>query len=374
MKLKELSIISRSTATKAVALLLTLSLSAAAAAIPASTTFRNWGLLNADGNNSHVHAVDAWKIEQGSREIVVAVVDTGIDPNHPDLKQNLWHDKATGIYGWDFVAKKANPTDPHGHGTHVAGILGATLNAAAGISGVAQKVSIMPVRYYDNNNSGKQNLDYSVKALEWAVDHGAKIINYSGGGGTYLKAEHDVLKRARDKGILVVAAAGNERSNGDLPQNAYFPCAYRDLDNIICVTAINPRNQILPSSNWGKNTVDIAAPGERILSTTPLAKGKYAYMTGTSQATAFVTGAAVLLLSRNSSLKPTEVRELIRNSADHVEGLESKVASKGKLNVAAALALLNRSKPATKFTPSVLVKAQQVPGAEKLLPRKPSAM
>lgn len=316
--------------------------------------FRNWGLENSVGN-SHIHAVDAWKLEEGSRDIVVAVIDTGLDANHPDIKPNLWHEAGTGNYGWDFVAGKPNPIDDHSHGTHVAGILGAALNAKQGISGVAHKVSIMAVKYYSEKNTGAENLKNSIKALNWAVDHGANIINYSGGGPEYSTEEYLALKRAHDKGILLVAAAGNERQNSDLPENYYYPCAYR-LDNIICVAAINIHNDMLPSSNWGKVRVDVAAPGENILSTVP--GGKYAYMSGTSQATAFVTGLAALVLAKNHSLHPDQIRDLVRANVDKLPSLKDKVYSAGKVNAYLALSAVDRMKTGILKPQAVLSKSE----------------
>lgn len=307
---------------------------------------KNWGLSNSI-TNSHIHAIDAWKIEEGSKNVVVAVIDTGIDPNHEDLKNNLWKDPVTGGYGWDFVENKPNPKDDHGHGTHVSGILGATLNSKTGVSGVAHKVSIMAVRYYSERNTGAENLRNSIKALNWAIDHGAKIINYSGGGPEYSKEEFEAIKKARDKGILIVAAAGNEHQNADLPQNYYYPCAYK-MENIICVAAINIRNELLPSSNYGKKMVDVVAPGENILSTTP--GGKYSYMTGTSQATAFVTGLAALMLSHDPKLKPSDIREVVNATVDRIDGLKEKVASGGKVNAALALTRISKQKK-TEFKP-----------------------
>lgn len=303
---------------------------ASASVIP---QFRNWGLMNSVGD-SHIHAIDAWKLAEGSRKIVVAVIDTGIDANHPDIKPNLWHDKITGVHGWDFVKNEPNPVDDHSHGTHVAGILGAILNLKAGTSGVAHEVSIMAVKYYSDKNTGAENLKNSVRALNYAIDHGANIINYSGGGPEFSADEYAALKRARDAGILLVAAAGNERQNTDLPENFYYPCAYR-LENIICVSATNIHNELLSSSNWGHVRVDVAAPGENILSTVP--GGKYSYMSGTSQATAFVTGLAVLILSEDKSMQPQEVRDLIRASSDKLPSLRGKVYSGGKINAYAAL-------------------------------------
>lgn len=336
--------------------------------------FKNWGLQNSVGD-SHIHALDAWKLEKGSHDITVAVIDTGIDPTHPDIKPNLWKDKNTGIYGWDFVTNKPNPSDDHGHGTHVAGILGAAMNAKQGIAGVAHKVSIMPVKYYSEKNDGATNLKNSIKALNWAIDHGAKIINYSGGGPEFSAEEFAALKRARDKGVLLVAAAGNERENTDLVENYYYPCAYR-LDNIICVAATNIRNEILSSSNWGKQRVDVAAPGENILSTVP--GSKYSYMTGTSQATAFVAGLAALMLSKDRSLKPDQIRDIIRASVDRLPNLKEKVYAGGKVNAYSALTalerhMLQRKRPDVQIAKSVekkLIADQVLPTVRNISSRK----
>ena len=301
---------------------------------PAPLVFRNWGIANKE-NHSHIDAIDAWKIEEGSRNVVVAVIDTGIDANHPDLAPNLWHDPSSkSVYGYDFVKNKPNPTDEHGHGTHVAGIIGAIANPAVGISGVAHKVSIMPIRYYSESNPGSVNLANTVKALEWAIEHGAKIINYSGGGPEFSESEYLAMKKAEVKGVLVVAAAGNERSNTDKIENYYYPAAYR-LSNIISVAATDINNHLLPSSNWGKVRVDVAAPGEGIYSTLP---GKrYGMMTGTSQATAFVTGIAALMLAKNPNLRPEQIRDLIIHSVDKIATLRDKVSAGGRVNAYQAL-------------------------------------
>ncbi|HTL10897.1 MAG TPA: S8 family peptidase, partial [Bdellovibrionota bacterium] len=261
--------------------------------------FKNWGLLNGT-DHSHISAPEAWKLEQGSRDVLVAIIDTGIDPKHPDLAPNVWQDKEEKghgkVFGWDYVENRPNPQDFHGHGTHVAGIIGAIADQRAGVSGVAHKVSIMAVKYYSDANPGSVNLRNTVKAIEYAVSHGARIINYSGGGPEFSEAEYLAIKKAEARGVLFVSAAGNERQDTDIPENYYYPAAYR-LPNIITVAATDIHNNLLPSSNWGKNHVDVAAPGENIYSTLP--GGRYGYMSGTSQATAFVTGIAALLLSRN---------------------------------------------------------------------------
>lgn len=299
-------------------------------------TIRNWGLDN-DEYNSHINARKAWGLTKGSKKIVVAVIDTGIDPDHPDLKDNLWKKPGTkDEYGWDFVTNKKNPHDSHGHGTHVAGIIGATAKASMGTGayGVAPNVSIMAVRYYSESASGADNLANTIKAINYAVDNGANIINYSGGGAEFSAQERKAIERAEAKGILFVAAAGNEYQNTDELQNKYYPGAY-GLSNIITVAATNIRNQLLPSSNWGMQNVHIAAPGENIFSTLP--RGRYGYLSGTSQATAFVSGAAALILTENPKLKPRDVREIIMKSADKIDSLKNKIASQGRLNAYAAL-------------------------------------
>ncbi len=305
---------------------------------------RNWGLDN-DEDNSHINARKAWSLTKGKKSIVVAVIDTGIDATHPDLKDNLWHKPGSNEYGFDFVTNKANPEDHHGHGTHVAGIIGATAKANAGASGVAPNISIMAVRYYSDSASGAENLSNTIKALNYAVDNGANIINYSGGGAEFSAAEKKAIERAEAKGILVVAAAGNEYENTDENGNTYYPAGY-GLTNIISVAATNIHNKLLPSSNWGMKHVHVAAPGENIYSTLP--KGHYGYLTGTSQATAFVSGLAALILSENPKLKPTQVREIVMQSVDKLTTLESKIASGGRINAYKAVRLALASKDGLK--------------------------
>ena len=307
--------------------------------------FKNWGLINGRAH-SHIDAPDAWKIEEGSKDIVVAVIDTGIDASNKDLQKNLWKDpsvKGKDVYGWNFVTDQANPFDDHGHGTHVAGIIGGAVDTENGMSGVAHKVSIMAVKYYSESNPGSVNLKNTVRAINYAVDHGARIINYSGGGPEFAEDEYLAIKKAEAKGVLVVAAAGNEHQNTDLTENYYYPAAYR-LSNILSVASTDINNNLLPSSNWGKTHVDVAAPGENIYSTLP--GGRFGYMTGTSQATAFVTGVAALLLSKDPTLTPVQLKEIIMASVDRFPQLESKLVTGGRVNAyAALLSLQNKGIP-----------------------------
>jgi len=310
-----------------------------------------WGLKMTDSQR-------AWRISQGSRDIVVAIVDTGIDSKHPDINRNLWinkgesgkdkfgRDKATNrtdddgngfiddVNGWNFVENNNSLTDEHGHGTHIAGIVGAEGGNGVGISGVAPKVSLMVLKYYDSKGTEVNNLINTVKAIDYAVKMNANIINYSGGGIAPSPEEKAAIERAMKKGILFVAAAGNERSNSDLKK--YYPADY-GLPNILSVTAIDRFQNVLPSSNFGEQTVDVAAPGNDIISTLP--GGQYGYMTGTSQATAFATGVAALVMANNSSLrKADEIRKYLTQTGDTDDKLAGKTRYRKRLNSYKALA------------------------------------
>lgn len=251
------------------------------------------------------------KTSESQKEIVVAVIDTGADTLHPVLKDNLWtnpgetgldasgRDKSTNgvdddgngyiddVHGWNFAGDSNNLADLHGHGTHVAGI----------IHSVSPKTNLMILKYYDPDASGEDNLNNTVKAIRYAIQMKAQIINYSGGGTTKYPAEELAIREAQRQGILIAAAAGNERSNSDV--YGFYPADY-GLSNIISVTAIDESRRVLASSNYGTHTVDIAAPGHNVTSTLP--GGKFGTMTGTSQATAYVSGAAALLMAETPGL------------------------------------------------------------------------
>ncbi|KYG70091.1 S8 family peptidase [Bdellovibrio bacteriovorus] len=318
-----------------------------------------WGLKKSD-------AARAWSVTKGSRDIVVAVIDTGIDIKHEDLKGNLWknpgetgldaqgRDKATNgidddgngfvddVYGWNFVSNNNKLDDNHGHGTHIAGIIGAEAGNNKGITGISPEVSLMILKYYDPKVPGTDNLKNTVASIRYAVKMGAHIINYSGGGTEFSQEEYDAVAEAEKKGILFVAAAGNERSNSD--QFHYYPADYK-LKNIISVTAIDPSTQVLASSNYGIETVDIAAPGQNILSCLP--GNAYGYMTGTSQATAFVTGAAALTMAHKQSFKAEDVKKYILATGDAQSQLASKTRTSRQLNLYKALTILDQGVSAT---------------------------
>ncbi len=314
---------------------------------------KNWGLQVSD-------ALKARGITEGNRNIVVAVVDTGIDANHRDLKNNLWvnpgesgldklgQDKASNgidddqngykddVHGWNFVNNSNRIDDNHGHGTHIAGIIGAEGGNGFGITGIASKVSLMVLKYYDPKSPGN-NLENTIKAFNYATQMRASIINYSGGGTDYSQKEYEAVRKARSQGILFVAAAGNERSNSD--QQKYYPANY-DLDNIVSVTAINPQLQVLSSSNYGVHSVHVAAPGEEIYSTLP--GNSFGTLTGTSQATAFATGLAVLIKANNPEFSYLAVKEHILKTGDEYPWLRTKTGTSKKLNIYKALTTLDQ--------------------------------
>lgn len=318
-----------------------------------------WGLKKSD-------AARAWSVTRGSRNVVVAVIDTGIDINHEDLKSNIWKnpgetgldekgkDKASNgidddkngfvddVHGWNFVSNSNDLVDNHGHGTHIAGIIGAEADNQKGIIGISPEVSLMILKYYDPKVNGADNLKNTIKSIQYAVKMGAHIINYSGGGTEFSHEEQDAVIAAEKKGILFVAAAGNEKSNSD--QFHYYPADYK-LKNIISVTAIDPTTEVLPSSNYGVETVDIAAPGYNILSTLP--KNTYGLMTGTSQATAFVTGAAVLLMHHKDLYNQSEeIKKYILATGESSTSLSSKTKTSRQLNLFRALTILEGQRTA----------------------------
>ena len=317
------------------------------------TMNEKWGFLMTDTK-------EAWSVTKGNKDIVVAIIDTGADTHHADLLGSCWVNKGEAgldgkgrnkanngidddgdgyiddVCGWNFVDNNNNVADSHGHGTHIAGIIAANDHSGRGFNGIAPNVSLMILKYYDPKDAAS-SLKNTVKAIDFAVNHGANIINYSGGGLEPSPAEKQALERAQKKGILVVAAAGNERSNSDI--RAYYPADY-GLPNIISVTAINKTKSILPSSNYGVKSVDLAAPGNDIFSTLP--NGKYGYLTGTSQATAFVTGVAALVMSNNRDFNAQDVIKYLTRTGDIEDQLDGKTRYKRRLNSFRALTTLDQ--------------------------------
>jgi subtilisin family serine protease len=292
--------------------------------------YASWG-IDPDKHLASINLKESWTKFKKNKEIIVAVVDTGIQGDHAFLKDNIYvvgGKNSINNYGVDFSGAKVTntPSDAHGHGTHVAGI----------VKSIYPDVKILALKYYNPKASGQANLDATIKALQYAVDNNVDVINYSGGGPEASVEELRVLKAAEKKGILVIAAAGNERSNIDDKRHAYYPASY-GLSNIITVGAHDDGLNIIPSSNYGKNSVDIAAPGHRIRSAIP--NNGAAYMTGTSQATAFVTGVAAMIKSKHPNMKYDQVKNIILSSSLKVKNFEGKILGAGKLDAARAMEL-----------------------------------
>ncbi len=324
--------------------------------LPNDWSAKLWGLHN-DGTygsaDADIDAREAWSVSTGSSSVVVAVIDTGIDWEHPDLQPNLWVNAAEyngsdgvdddhngyvdDIIGWDFVNNDQNPADQEGHGTHVSGTIGAAGNNGTGVVGVNWDVSIMACRFigpYGGTTSA------AVSAIEYAVDNGAQIINASWGGPGSSTAIEDAISYANDHGVLFVTAAGNDGRNSDYISN--YPNNY-NLPNIVSVAATTPRDGLASFSNYGRSTVDVGAPGESIYSTWP--GGGYQWLDGTSMASPMAAGAAALALSVDPSLTAAELKALLMNTADPVSALSSTTVSGGRINVANMLAALGGSAP-----------------------------
>jgi thermitase len=292
--------------------------------------YASWG-IDPDKHLASINLKASWSNFKKNKDVVVAVIDTGIQGDHAFLENNIWvaeGKKSATNYGVDFSGSKVTnaPVDQHGHGTHVSGI----------VKSIFPEVKILALKYYNPKASGQANLEATIKALKYAVDHNVDVINYSGGGPEASVEELRVLKLAEQKGILVIAAAGNEHSNIDDKKFAYYPASY-GLSNIITVGAHDDNLAIIPSSNYGKHSVDIAAPGHRIRSAIP---GNGAgYMTGTSQATAFVTGVAAMIKAKYPNMKFQQVKNIIISSSLKVKTFDGKVLGSGKLDAARAIEL-----------------------------------
>ena len=290
------------------------------------------------------------KLAWADEAITVAVIDTGADIRHPDLTGHIWvnpgetgldemgRDKAFNgkdddgngfvddVHGWNFVDASPDFMDRHGHGTHIGGI----------ISQVAPEARLMFLKYYDPKASEMKAMSNAVRAIQYATRMGARVINFSAGGPLPDAAEKAAIAGARDRGILFVAAAGNDGRDTDV--RPYFPASY-GLSNILSVTAIDRGRKLLPTSNFGLSTVHLAAPGEAIQSALP--KGKRGSMTGTSQATAFASATAARLLARGRMAPEDAISHLIQ-SGELERDLIGKTRARTVLSTERALSIRGR--------------------------------
>jgi subtilisin family serine protease len=317
---------------------------------------KQWGLKNTGNNepnrsgefsgaqgavNSDVNAENAWAITKGSSSIVIAVIDTGIDYNHPDLAGNIWtnageiagnnlDDDGNGyiddIHGWNAQANNGNPLDGNDHGTHCAGIIGAKHDNGIGGAGVMNDVKLMAVKFLGDNGSG--SLADAVEAIDYATKMNVDIMSNSWGGGGFSQALQDAITAAKNRGILFVAAAGNDSSNNDT--RASYPANY-SVENVISV-ASHAHNESLSSfSCYGKNTVHIAAPGTNIYSS--VKNGGHKVMSGTSMATPYVTGALGLLIAKEGRQNVSAVRNRLMATSYPARAYRTSTKSGGRLDI-----------------------------------------
>jgi hypothetical protein len=281
-----------------------------------------WGMKTGGAGTS---AELAWNTTTGSSDVVVGILDTGIDATHPDLAPNVWNNRTGvggcgyGTHGYDFVSNDCAPVDDDDHGTHVAGTIGAVGSNGVGVTGMNWHVSLMSLKMLDRNGDG--TLSDALAAMDWAVQAkragvNVRVLNaswgsdLSPGGRSVIDDELDYLRR---NGILFVAAAGNDGL--DVEQVPIYPCA-SPMDNVVCVAAIDESGRIASFSDYGAQSVDIAAPGVDIWSTVPVVDGGYAAYQGTSMATPHVTGAAALVLSADPSLGYAGLRSRLLAAVD----------------------------------------------------------
>jgi len=294
----------------------------------------------------------AWDLAQECPEVIIAVVDTGVDYAHPDLSDNIWvntaelngtagvDDDGNGfiddLYGWDFADGDAVPLDVFRHGTHVAGIIGAKGNNADGVAGVCWTAKIMVLKVQADEAEEMDDLAV-INALQYAADQGARIVNCSFGGDAYSQAEYDAFAELETAGILTVCAAGNSSRNIDASGSQLYPASY-GFNNILVVAASNQASALASFSNYGLTSVDIMAPGVSIKSTVP---GAYEARDGTSMAAPYVSGVAGLILSKKPQMTYTAVKSTIMNKVDLVPSVAGKIVSGGKVNALAALCSTN---------------------------------
>jgi subtilisin-like proprotein convertase family protein/subtilisin family serine protease len=321
-----------------------------------------WGLNNtgqAGGTaNADISAVDAWDVTTGNSDVIVGIVDTGIDYNHPDLAANIWRnpgeiagngvdDDGNGyiddIHGINAITGSGDPFDDNAHGTHCAGTIGGVGNNGVGVAGVNWNVSLIGLKFLSGSGSG--TTDDAIEAINYAValkNRGVdiRVLSNSWGGGGFSQALFDAIAAANNAGILFVAAAGNASSNNDTTAN--FPSNY-DVPNVVAVASTTRTDGLSSFSNFGATTVDLGAPGSDILSTTP--GNTYQVFSGTSMATPHVSGAAALVLAANNTLSVAELKDILLSSGDPISSLAGRTVSGKRLNVAAALDLAGPPQP-----------------------------
>ncbi len=308
-------------------------------------------------------ALKAWQLSTGSRSIVIGETDTGVEYTHPDLAANIWSNPgtiggcATATHGYNVLAKNCNPMDTDtaygGHGTHVAGIMGAVGNNGIGVTGINWQTTILPVKWLNTAGSGETSA--LIEALQWLVAAkqagvNIRVINDSATfwGTAYSQALSNEIDVLGANEILFVTAAGNTGDDNDELAVRRYPCGY-DRPNEICVTASNDDDQLPSWANYGPKTVDLAAPGVSIYST--LREGKYGYLSGGSMAAPQVSGAAALILSVKPNLSATALKADILEHVDPLPALSGRVITGGILDICKALPGCDSQQPPPKSAP-----------------------
>ena len=315
-------------------------------AVPNDAYFGNqWSLQDTNSVPGGIDLPHALALQRLTNDVLVAVIDTGVDCSHVDIAGRIWthpgevpdndiDDDGNGlvddVHGYDFCNNDGDPNDGHGHGTHVAGIVAAVPGNALGIAGIAPCAKIIAVKFLSDSGSGFTS--DAILALDYAASCGARILNNSWGGGAPSTFLLDAIRRTESNDCLFVASAGNDRQ--DLDQKSYFPCCY-DVDNIVSVGSSDSAGTLSYFSNYGKYYVDLCAPGSEILSLS--ANSGYCIKSGTSMSAPHISGIAALMLSKHLYLPALHMRDILLRSVDMTPHLVGKVAASGKINAFAAL-------------------------------------
>ena len=313
-----------------------------------------WGLHNTGQNGGtsdvDINAPEAWDRSVGSDDVVVGIVDTGVNFNHPDLSPNMWRnpgeiasngvdDDNNGvvddIFGYNAIAQSGSPMDDHGHGSHVAGIIAARGNNSIGVSGVLQRAKIMALKFL--GPAGDGTTEDAVRAIEYAIrmkQRGVnlRVLNNSWGGSGISRALEDAVNAANEAGLLFVAAAGNSAEDNDRTTN--YPATISS-PNVVSVAAIDRNGNLATFSNYGIQSVHLAAPGVEIYST--VLSSNYQTMSGTSMAAPFVSGVAAHLAALEPTLSPADIRARLQRTAKYLPTLSGLIATPGTVDAAATL-------------------------------------
>jgi subtilase family protein/HYDIN/CFA65/VesB family protein/fervidolysin-like protein len=303
-----------------------------------------WGMYNEGQTGgtagADISAANAWDVFTGSSDVVIGVIDTGVDYNHPDLAANIFintgeiadngiDDDGNGfiddVRGWDFENDDNDPMDDNGHGSHCSGTIGGVGDNGIGVAGVNWNVSIMPLKFLDASGSG--STDNAISCIEYATMMGVNLTSNSWGGGGFSEAMRQAIADAAAANILFVAAAGNSGTDND--SSPHYPSNYEE-ENVVSVAATDHNDELASFSSYGATTVDLAAPGVDILSTMP--GNSYGNLSGTSMATPHVSGALGLIFGRFPAIDALDAKNLLLNFADTRSNLDGVVLTGARLN------------------------------------------